>query len=63
MDEISYIYIILPFTIVISYISARCYQNSIAYIQDKINPIAHAVEVVHAEPIASNEFVRITINN
>lgn len=61
MNE-TYFYIILPFTIAISYITVRCYQTGVTYIQDKINPIAIAVEVVHAEPITSNEFIRINID-
>lgn len=61
MNE-TYFYIVLPFTIVFSYISARCYQNSITYLQDKLNPITTAVEVVTAEPVISNRFVTINID-
>lgn len=60
MNE-TYFYIILPFTIVFTYITARCYQNGITYFQDRLNPITTAVEVVTAEPVVSNRFVIIPI--
>lgn len=62
MDKDNYIYMFLPISVAMVYAFVRCYETSVIYFQEKINPIANAIEVVNATPVISYRSVVINID-
>lgn len=62
MDQVNYLYIFLPISIAMGYVFVRCYETSVIYFQEKINPITDAIEVVNATPVIGDRSVVININ-
>lgn len=62
MDQDNYIYMFLPISVAMIYAFVRCYETSVIYFQEKINPITNAIEVVNATPVIGDRSVIININ-